>query len=193
MINTIWYLLIFFGIIYSLFSGNLQEINNAILKEAEAGVLFSINLIGIMSFWLGVMNIAEKSGILKKISRLFKIPIKMLFPGVPDNHPAQRWIIMNLISNMFGIGNGATAFGLKAMKELNSLNQNKKRASNAMCMFLVINMSSVQLVPLTVIKMRLDLGSKNPMEIIAPAFLATSVSLIVGIITVKLLEVKYRC
>ncbi|MCR2044237.1 nucleoside recognition domain-containing protein [Anaerosalibacter massiliensis] len=191
MLNTIWFLLISIGIIYSIFNGTLVEINNVILQEAQEGVMFCISIIGIMSFWLGIMNIAEESGLLKKLSLGLRPIIRFLFPEIPKDHPAERWIIMNLIANMFGVGNGATAFGLKAMKEMNSLNRNKKRATNAMCMFLVINMSSVQLVPLTVLKIRYDYGSVNPSEIVGPGIIATSISTIVGILAVKFLEERY--
>lgn len=189
MISTIWFLMIFIGIIYSLFTGNLKEINHIILREAQEGVTFTISLIGIMSFWLGMMNIAEKSGLMDKLAKRLTPIVRFLFPEVPRGHPAEKWILMNFITNMFGVGNGATAFGLKAMKELDSLNKQKKRATNAMCMFLVINMSSLQLVPLTVLKIRQDYGSINPTEIIGPSIIATSVSTIVGIIAVKTLEV----
>ncbi len=193
MIKTIWFLMIFVGIIYAVFTGNLEEINNIILREAGEGVTFAISLIGIMSFWLGMMNIAEKSGLIKSIAKGFRPIIRILFPEVPKNHPAERWILMNFIANMFGVGNGATAFGLKAMKELDSLNSNKKRATNAMAMFLIINMSSLQLVPLTVIKLRYDYGSKDPTGIIGPTILATTMSTIVAIIIGKIFEGGSRC
>ena len=193
MINTIWFLMIFVGIIYGAFTGNLGEINGIILKEAGEGVTFAISLIGIMSFWLGIMNIAEKSGLIKSISKGFRPMIRILFPDIPRDHPAERWILMNFMANMFGVGNGATAFGLKAMKELDSLNLNKKKATNAMAMFLVINMSSLQLVPLTVIKLRYDYGSQNPTGIIGTTILATSLSTVVAIIVGKIFEGGKRC
>lgn len=193
MINTIWFLMIFVGIIYGAFTGNLAEINNIIIKEAGEGVTFAIGLIGIMSFWIGIMNIAEKSGLIKSISKAFRPIIRILFPDIPKDHPAERWILMNFIANMFGVGNGATAFGLKAMKELDSLNINKRRATNAMAMFLIINMSSLQLVPLTVVKLRYDYGSQNPTEIIGMTLLATSLSTIIAIIIGKIFEEGDKC
>ena len=193
MINTIWFLMVSIGIIYGFLTGNLGEINNIILREAGEGVAFAISLIGIMSFWLGMMNIAEKSGLIKSISKVFRPIIRLLFPDVPKGHPAESWILMNFMANMFGVGNGATAFGLKAMKELDSLNHNKKKATNAMAMFLIINMSSLQLVPLTVIKLRYDYGSKNPTGIIGPTILATTLSTIVAIIVGKIFEGERRC
>lgn len=185
--------MIFIGIVYGIITGNLGAINDVIIKEAGEGVTFTISLIGIMSLWLGIMNVAEKSGLMNSISKGFRPIIRLLFPQVPKNHPAERWILMNFIANMFGVGNGATAFGLKAMKELDSLNRNKKEATNAMAMFLIINMSSLQLVPLTVIKLRYDYGSSNPTGIVGPTILATTLSTIVAIIIGKIFEGGRSC
>ena len=193
MINTIWFLLIFVGILYGTITGNLGEINNIIIDQAAEGVTFGISLMGIMAFWLGIMNIAEKSGLIKSLSKVFRPVVKLLFPEVPRNHPAERWMIMNFIANMFGVGNGATAFGLKAMKELDSINLHKGKATNAMAMFLIINMSSLQLVPLTVIKLRHDYGSKAPTDIIGITILATGLSTIVAIIIGKIFERRKKC
>ena len=193
MINTIWFLMIAIGIIYGAFAGNLGEVNNIILKEAGEGVTFAISLMGIMCFWMGIMNIAEKSGLIESISKAFRPIIRLLFPKDPKGHPAERWILMNFIANMFGIGNGATAFGLKAMKELDSLNPNKKIASNSMAMFLIINMSALQLVPLTIIKIRYDYGSKNPSGIIGITILATFISTIIAIVVGKIFEGEEKC
>ncbi len=190
MISAIWFLMIFVGIIYSLFTGNLKEINHIVLREAQEGVNFTISLMGIMCFWLGMMKIAEKSGLMDKLAKILAPVVQFLFPEIPKGHPAEKWILMNFITNIFGIGNGATAFGLKAIKELNNLNMQKKKATNAMCMFLVINMSSLQLVPLTVLKIRQDYGSIDSTEIIAPSIIATFISTVVGIIAVKILGVK---
>ena len=188
MVNTIWFFMICIGIIYGALTGNLGDINNIILKEAQEGVTFAISLIGIMSFWLGVMNIAQRSGLIKSISKVFRPMIRILFPDIPKGHPAENWILMNFIANMFGVGNGATAFGLKAMKELDTLNPHKKKATNAMAMFLIINMSSLQLVPLTVIKLRQDHGSINPTSIIGPTIVATGLSTLVAIVVGKIFE-----
>lgn len=184
--------MIFIGIIYAVFTGSLGEINHIILSEAQEGVVFAISLMGIMAFWLGIMNIAEKSGLIKSISKLFRPLIRLIFPEIPKEHPAERWILMNFIANMFGVGNGATAFGLKAMSELNNLNRDKTIATNSMAMFLIINMSSLQLVPLTVLKIRYDYGSINPTDIIGPTIIATTLSTIVAIIIGKFFEVRNK-
>ncbi|HHV46252.1 MAG TPA: spore maturation protein [Tissierellia bacterium] len=193
MINTIWFLLVFIGILYGALTGNLGDINNIIIDQATEGVTFGISLMGVMAFWLGIMNIAEKSGLIRAISKVFRPLVRFIFPEVPANHPAERWMLMNFIANMFGVGNGATAFGLKAIRELDSLNAHKGRATNAMAMFLIINMSSLQLVPLTVIKLRHDYGSKAPTDIIGITLLATTLSTIVAIIIGKMFERRRKC
>ncbi|NLJ78288.1 MAG: spore maturation protein [Tissierellia bacterium] len=188
MLNTIWFLMIFVGIVYGIITGNIEVINDAILGEAGEGVTLTISLIGIMSLWLGIMNIAEESGLMNSISQVFRPVVRILFPKIPRGHPAERWILMNFIANMLGMGNGATAFGLKAMKELDSLNPHRGRATNSMAMFLIINMSALQLIPLTIIKLRYDYGSSNPTAIVGPTILATTLSTIVAIIVGKLFE-----
>ncbi|MGF7058416.1 nucleoside recognition domain-containing protein [Brassicibacter mesophilus] len=190
MINYIWFFLILIGIIVAIFTGNIEVINTAIIEDAEEAVKFAIGLTGIMGVWLGLMNVAEKSGLIKSFSRLLRPITRMLFPDVPKDHPAMSAIIMNMVTNMFGAGNSATAIGIKAMEEMNAINNNKSKATNAMCMFLVVNMSSIQLVPLTVLKIRADAGSTAPTEIIGTSLIATAVSTIVGIISAKILQVR---
>lgn len=188
MLNTIWFLMIFIGIVYGIMTGNIEAVNDVILREAGEGVTFTIGLIGIMSLWLGVMSVAEKSGLMNSISNLFRPVVRILFPQIPRAHPAERWILMNFIANMFGMGSGATAFGLKAMKELDSLNPHKGRATNSMAMFLIINMSALQLIPLTIIKIRYDYGSNNPTGIVGPTILATTLSTMIAVIIGKIFE-----
>ena len=186
--SKVWFFMIIFGVITALYTGNIDIVNTVILQDAQEAVLFAIGLTGIMSVWLGLMNIAKKSGLINSFSRLINPITRLLFPDVPPNHPAISAIMMNMVANMFGAGNSATALGLKAMEELQSLNKSKETASNAMCMFLVINMSSIQLIPLNVLKLRADAGSILPAEIIAPALMATTVSTITGIIACRLME-----
>lgn len=193
MIKTIWFLMIALGIIYGGLTGNLNEINNIIVREASEGAAFALGLLGIMSFWIGMMNIAEKSGLIEVFAKAFRPVMKLLFPDIPRGHKAERWILMNFIANMFGLGNGATAFGLKAMKELDTLNPNKKQASNSMAMFLIVNMSALQLVSMTIIKMRYDYGASNPNELVGITILATFLSTVVAIIIGKLMEGGKRC
>ena len=186
MINYIWFFLIVISIGVATLTGNLEIINEAIITDAQEGVTFAISLIGIMSMWMGLIKIAEKSGLLKSISKLITPITSFLFPSIPKDHPAMSSIVMNMVTNMFGAGNSATAIGIKAMEEMNTLNPNKKIATNDMCMFLIINMSSIQLIPLTVLKIRADAGSLNPTEIIGTTLIATTVSTVVGITAAKI-------
>ncbi len=186
--NIIWFTMIIFGILLAFTGGNMEIMNEVILKDAQEAVIFAIGLIGIMSVWLGLMKIAKKSGLIHRVALLIRPLTKILFPSIPPNHPAISAILMNMVANLFGAGNSATALGIKAMEELQTLNRNKEEASNAMCMFLVINMSSIQLIPLTVLKLRADAGSSAPMEIITASMIATTISTLVGILACKILE-----
>ncbi|MCT4593650.1 MAG: spore maturation protein [Anaeromicrobium sp.] len=184
----IWFFMIITGVLAAIINGNIDKINGVVITNTQDAVMLAIGLIGVMSVWLGLMNIAKKSGLIRKISVMMNPFIRILFPDIPKNHPAIGSIVMNIVANMFGAGNSATALGIKAMEEMQKINPKKERATNAMCMFLVVNMSSVQLVPLSVLKIRADAGSLNPMEIIATSLISTSISTIVGIIAAKLLE-----
>ncbi|SKC83674.1 nucleoside recognition domain-containing protein [Maledivibacter halophilus] len=190
MINTIWFFMIALGIIFGILNGKLNMVNNVVIKNTGEAVAFAIGLTGIMATWLGLMKIAERSGLIKSLGKVLNPILRFIFPDIPKNHPAGSAIIMNMVANMFGAGNSATALGLKAMEELQTLNNKKDTATNAMAMFLVINMSSIQLIPLTVLKVRADAGSLNATEIISTALIATAISTIVGITACKLMEGK---
>ncbi len=190
MMNVIWLAMIGIGILSAAFHGNMDAINQAVITNTQEAVVFAIGLTGIMSVWLGLMKVAEKSGLIHQIGKAVSPIMRILFPEVPENHPAMTSIMMNMIANMFGAGNSATALGIKAMEQLQQLNPYKERAMNAMCMFLVINMSSVQLIPLSVLKIRADAGSANPSEIIGTSLIATIASTAAGILACKIMERK---
>jgi spore maturation protein A len=158
-----------------------------ILQPAKIAVELALGLIGIMALWLGLMKIAEQSGLVSALARSLKPVMTRLFPDVPPEHPAMGAMIMNIAANMLGLGNAATPLGLKAMEELNRLNKKMGTATVAMCTFLVINTSSVQLIPAAVIAIRAASGSTSPTEIIGPVILATTVNTVTGIVTAKLL------
>jgi len=160
--------------------------NEGVVKYAKIAVELAIGLIGIMSLWLGIMKIAEQAGLVAKLAGLLKPVTTRLFPDVPPDHPAMGAMIMNISANMLGLANAATPLGLKAMEELNKLNKKLGTATDAMCTFLVINTSNVQLIPATVIALRAAAGSTNPTDILGPVIVATTVNTIVGVITVKL-------
>lgn len=161
--------------------------NDGIIKYARTAVELAIGLIGIMALWLGLMKIAEQSGLVGNIARTLRPVTTRLFPDVPPDHPAMGAMIMNISANMLGLANAATPLGLKAMEELNKLNKKLGTASDAMCTFLVINTSNVQLIPATTIAIRAAAGSANPTEILGPVIVATVLTWIIGITTVKLM------
>lgn len=188
MINYIWLALIVIGVLTAIFQGNVQVVTDAAIESANSAVELSIGLVGIMTLWLGLMRLAEKSGIVNLISKLLKPILKRLFPEVPENHPAMGSMVMNMAANLLGLGNAATPLGIKAMKELQELNEDKTTATNSMCMFLAINTSSVTLIASTVIAYRASAGSNNPAEIIGPTIIASVFGTIVAIIAARLLE-----
>lgn len=185
MINYIWFILIFIGILTGIITGNVQAVTDAAIESARTAVELSIGMIGMMTMWLGIMKIAEKSGLINKISAILKPLLKHLFPDIPSNHPAMASIVMNISANLLGLGNAATPLGLKAMQELQTLNKTQDTATDSMCTFLAINTSSITLIPATVIAYRVAAGSQNPTQIIAPTILSTFVATTVAIIAVK--------
>lgn len=188
MINIIWFILLASGIIVGALRGNIEAVTEAAISNAELAVAISLGLIGLMALWLGIMRIAEDSGLVSSISKLLSVVMKPLFSEIPANHPAMGAIVMNIGANMLGLGNAATPLGINAMKEMQKLNPSKEVASNSMVMFLALNTSSVTLIPATVIAIRASAGSLNPTEIIGPTFIATTASTIAAIIAVKILQ-----
>ena len=158
MLNVIWLGMIVIGVIVAMFTGNLQAVTDAAISSAETAVELSIGLIGVMSLWLGIMAIAEKAGLIKSLGKGLNPIMKKLFPEIPAEHPAMGAMIMNIAANILGLGNAATPFGIKAMQELETLNDHEGVATDAMVMFLAINTSSVTLIPATVIAMRSAAG-----------------------------------
>lgn len=169
------------GIIYALFNGTIDQVNEAIFNSAAEAVNLSIGLISILVFWLGLMRIAEKAGILKSLSAVFKPLITRLFPDIPKDHPAMGYILSNFIANLFGLGNAATPMGIKAMKEMKELSGSEK-ASRSMITFLVINTSSLTLVPTTIIAIRMQYKSAFPTEIVGTTVIATLITTTAAII-----------
>lgn len=188
MINYIWYFMIVIGVIIGVANGNLVAVTQSAMDSAALAVQMIIGFVGIWALWLGLMKVAEESGAINILTKVLSPIIRRIFPEVPRDHPAMGAMLMNMAANMMGLGNAATPMGLKAMEELQKLNRIKTRASNAMCTFLVINTSSITLIPTTVIALRLSTGSKNPTEIIGTAIIATIISTVVGILVSKLLE-----
>ncbi|AYO29849.1 MAG: spore maturation protein [Thermoanaerobacteraceae bacterium] len=188
MINIIWALLIAVGVIVGAVTDKMDAVTKAAIDSANTAVELSLGLIGVMALWLGLMKIAEEAGLVRIIGRMLKPIMTRLFPDVPPEHPAMGAMILNIAANMLGLGNAATPLGLKAMKELQTLNPKKDTATNAMCTFLAINTASVQLIPASTIALMVASGSKNPTVIIGTTLLATIISTTASIITVKILE-----
>jgi spore maturation protein A len=189
MLNYIWFGMMFIGVVAGIFTGRIDEVTAAAIDMSKVAVQISIGLIGIMALWLGIMKIAEKSGLIQLIARGLKPITIRLFPDVPADHPAIGSIILNMSANILGLGNAATPLGLKAMEELQELNPKKDTATNAMVMFLAINTSSVQLiVPATVVALMGVAAS----QIFITTILATLCSTITAVFMVKLLEKRKR-
>lgn len=186
--NYIWFFIILISIISAIFTGRIDAVVNAILTGAQKAVEIAIYLAGIMAFWLGIMKIAEKSGLIEIIAGAITPVTKFLFPDIPKDNPAVGDIAMNFTANAFGLSNAATPIGIKAMKELQKLNINKESASNDMCTLLAMNTAGFQLVPATVIAILIACGSKNPTEIILPTLIVTSIAFISALVIVKVLE-----
>lgn len=182
MINYIWAFFIIIGVCYGIFTGNIDKINNTLLDSGTKAIEMIFKLIPLMCLWLGIMKIAEDSGLIDKLSKKLSKILKILFPELEGDSKALTYISSNIIMNMLGVGNAATPFGLKAMKEMQKLNKNKSVASRSMITFLVINTSSVTIIPTTIISFRILAGSSNPTSVVPLCIIATVASALFGII-----------
>ncbi|MCI9488713.1 nucleoside recognition protein [Lachnospiraceae bacterium 48-42] len=204
MLNYLWACMIMVGIVYAAFTGRMPEITNAALDSSKEAITLCITMMGVMSFWVGFMEIATKAGIVEGASRRIRPAIRFLFPDLPKGHPAEGPITMNIIANVLGLGWAATPAGLKAMEELGKLEEDRRAgrlpgpvrkrgiASNEMCSFLIINISSLQLIPVNVIAYRSQYGSVNPAAIVGPGIAATAVSTLVAVVFCKIIDGKRR-
>ncbi len=184
--NYIFYFLIVISIIAGAVNGKLPDVVNSILTGAELSVKVAFSLIGIMAFWLGMMRIAEKAGLINIIAKCIKPITKWLFKDIPQDSHALGNVALSFSANALGLANAATPIGLKVMEELQQENKNKESASDAMCMFLGMCTAGFQLVPATVIAILVGAGAKNPTEIIAPTMIVTSIAFISAIIVAKI-------
>lgn len=191
MINYIWGFFIIIGVIYSLITNTIGEVNQTLLTSGSTAIDMVLKLIPLMCLWLGVMNIAKESGLLDKMAKKLYPIIKIIFPEIQDNE-AISLISSNIIMNMFGLGNAATPFGLKAMQRLQELNDKKDTASRSMITFLVINTASVTIIPTTVISLRILNHSSNPTEILTAAIITTFTSCFLGLLLDRLFYHLWR-
>ncbi|HZJ84629.1 MAG TPA: nucleoside recognition domain-containing protein [Syntrophomonadaceae bacterium] len=181
MLNLVWLILLASGIIVAAINGNIDLVTEAALGAAKGAVEVCFDLVGIMALWLGIMKIAEQGGLVQGLARLMKPITVKLFPSIPSNHPAMGAIILNLSANMLGLGNAATPFGMKAMQELQELNNGSDEASAAMCTFLALNTSCITLIPATIIGVRVSFNSANPTEIVGPCIFATAIAMTIAV------------
>jgi spore maturation protein A len=191
MLNYLWGFMILFGILFSAISGNLVEITRAVINSSRETIEICLTMLGILSIWTGIMRIAENSGLIEKLTEKLMPILKFLFPRLDKKSHAIKYISINIIANILGLNWAATPAGLRAMQELQKINKNKKIATREMCMFMIINMSSLQLIAINLLAFRSQYKSQNPSEIIGPGILATLISTISAIIAAKIFEKIY--
>ena len=206
MLNYIWGVMILIGVLYGSFSGNMEAVTNAAFDSSREAVNLCITMMGVMALWMGLMEIAEKSGVIARLTRGISPFVSFMFPDIPKDHPARRYISTNIIANVLGLGWACTPAGLKAMEALADLERERLNpyytlaesgnylpvpgkgvlvAIREMCVFLILNISSLQLIPVNMIAYRSQYGSANPAVIIAPSILATAVSTLAAVIFCK--------
>lgn len=195
--DLLWAGMLICGMIYAAFSGNLEAVTEIILSSAKEAVQLGIGMAGVLAFWTGLMEIAQDCGLVNRLTRSIRPVIRFLFPDIPDGHRAQEYISLNMIANMLGLGGAATPAGLEAMKTLEQIEEERRNgrragrkrpkgtASNEMCTFLILNISSLQLIPVNMIAWRSQYGSSNPEAIVGPALLATACSTLTAVIYCK--------
>lgn len=197
MLNAIWAVMILVAVIYAACTGHMSDVTNAALDSAGEAISLCLTMAGVVALWMGLMEIAKRAGLIDKLTRGISPFLTFLFPGIPKNHPARQYIATNIIANILGLGWACTPAGLKAMEELAKLEEERgtsgygssrpgeRRASNEMCNFLILNISSLQLIPVNMIAYRSQYGSVNPASIIAPAIAATLFSSLTAVIYCK--------
>ena len=189
MLNILWVIMIAGGIFFAAFHGTMGQITESFISSSTEAVNLCIFMLGVIGVWNGMMEIAVKSGLMKKIAKTMYPFIHWLFPDIPPRHKANEYIAANMAANILGLGWAATPAGLKAMRELQKLEEGGGRASDMMCAFLVLNISSLQLVPINMIAYRSQYGSVTPAAVVLPAICATMISTIAGIVFIKIIEI----
>lgn len=216
MMNYLWGGMILIGIVYGAFTGRMQEVTDAALASSKEAVTLCITMVGVMSLWSGVMQIGSEAGMIPGIAKKIRPLIRFLFPNIPEGHAANTYITTNFIANFLGLGWAATPAGLKAMESLSELEEERRNradagdtdavsrekrnvqavpggvASNEMCTFLILNISSLQLIPVNIIAYRSQYGSVNPTAIVGPAIVATAVSTVAAVVFCKMMSRKQR-
>ncbi len=189
--NYIWAVMMMLGIGFSICSGTLSELGQSMMESCEEAIWFLIGMAGVMGMWSGLMNVAKKTGLIQSMTGMFRPLTRRLFPQVNDQETISA-MVMSFAANLMGAGNSATVFSLKAMELLDRENGGRPEASNAMCMFLVLNMYMVQLIPMTVLKVRQDAGSASPESIVVPAMIVEAATMVLAVVLCRLLEKRGR-
>ena len=186
MLNILWPIFIIISYVYAMLNGNIESINNAIFESTESAVNLTITLFGTMCLWNGLMEIAANTNLINRLTILLRPIVNFLFKGTKNNKKIREEISMNMVANMLGLGNAATPLGLKAMQSMQEENPNKKRLTDDMATFIILNTASIQIIPTTVIAIRMSLGSLEPTKIIFAVWFSTICAAIVGIVVTKL-------
>ena len=192
MLNYIWFGLMAVALVVAAINGTADAVTKGVVDSSKTAVEIAIGLVGIMTLWLGMMRIAEAAGLVAMLGRVMRPLLRWLFPEVPPDHPAEGAIVLSTAANMLGLNNAATPLGIKAMEELQTLNEEKETATNPMVTFMAINTSGVQLIPATMIGILATQGSKNPTAIISTSIIATFVGTIAAVLAAKVLQRFYR-
>ena len=188
MINFLWGGMIIVSFVFAMFSGNMESVNGALVEGTRSAVDMSIGLLGMMCLWTGLLEIAKRAGLTEKLAEVLSPLMRLLFPELKKDSPAVCAMLMNMVANFLGLSNAATPLGLKAMAELDKENKKRKSASDAMCLFVVINTASITLIPTTVIALRASNGSKDAFSVIIPVWICSIISVTVGIIAAKIMK-----
>ena len=187
MLNILWPIFLIISFVYAILTGRLEQVNTSIFEGTKSAVELCITLLGTMCLWNGIMRIASKTNIVKKLTKLISPVMTKIFPDIRRQDKVHEEISMNIIANIMGLGNAATPLGLKAMKSMQKENPEKGRLSDSMAMFIIINTASIQIIPTTVIAIRNSLNSSNPSSIIVPVWIVTIIAAITAIIVGKIL------
>ncbi|HET7435235.1 MAG TPA: nucleoside recognition domain-containing protein [Thermoanaerobaculia bacterium] len=188
MLNYIWFALMAISLVVAAFNGTADAVTKGAVDMAKTAVEISIGLVGVMTLWLGMMRIAEKAGLVTILGRLLRPVLRLLFPELPPDHPANGAIVLSIAANMLGLNNAATPLGIKAMEEMQTVNPDKETATNSEVMFMALNTASVQLVPAQMIAILVASGSKSPTSIISSTLVATFIGTLAAIISAKVLQ-----
>lgn len=200
MLNYLWAFMMLIGILWGAVNGNLNAVTQGALDSSKEAVTLCITMLGVMSLWTGILEVGQGSGLIEVMAKKMSPVLRFLFPRLPEGHPAREYIATNMIANILGLGWAATPAGLKAMEELENLEEERRKegkgyvpqgvANNEMCTFLIINISSLQLIPINMIAYRSQYGSVNPTAIVGPALAATLVSTVAGVLFIKIMDRK---